>query len=197
MKFIIGLGNPGIKYKKTRHNAGYLAINKLAQEKEYDFGRFKNLKRFRSDVSQGRYKDENVYLVKPYTYMNNSGQAVFSIYNFYENELAYEDLIVIHDDIDLNLGQVKIDKGVRSAGHKGVDSIMQSLKTKDFYRIRIGIKIKESENIPTENYVLMKFSKSELEILNKAIDTANKSLKILLGTGLNPAKEFIGQQKNL
>lgn len=197
MKFIIGLGNPGIKYKKTRHNAGFLAVDKLSKEKDYDFGRFKNLKRFRADISQGRLNNENIYLVKPYTYMNNSGQSVFSIYNFYENEFAYEDLIVIHDDIDLDLGKVKIDKGVRSAGHKGVDSIMQSLKTKDFYRIRIGIKTKESENIPTENYVLMKFSKSELEILNKAFEIAIESLEILLDLGLNPAKEFIGKQKNL
>lgn len=197
MKFIIGLGNPGRKYKKTCHNAGYLALDQLAKEKDYDFGRFKNMKRFRSDVSQGRFNDENIYLVKPYTYMNNSGQAVFSIYNFYEDELAYEDLIVIHDDIDLNLGQIKIDKGVRSAGHKGVDSIMQSLKTKDFFRIRIGIKTKESAGIPTENYVLMKFSKNQMEILNKSINIAIKALDILLNKGLNPAKEFAGQQKNL
>ena len=158
MLLIVGLGNPGKKYEKTRHNVGSRVVGELKSL---------NLK--------------DIILVQPTTFMNESGRAVKKITKNYK--LKTENLIVVHDDIDLPLGEFKIQKNRGSAGHKGVQSIIDSLGTKDFTRIRIGIKPEQYYRPfrSTEKFVLEKFTKDEEEILKevtpKVIEEINNFIK--------------------
>jgi PTH1 family peptidyl-tRNA hydrolase len=147
MKLIVGLGNPGKKYAKTRHNIGFRVIDSL------DFAR-----------------DKDVILLKPDNFMNNSGRAVQSLITKYKIQTT--DVIVVHDDIDLLFGDVRVSKDSSSAGHKGVQSIIDALGAQDFIRIRIGIR--PQHEIDTTEFVLKNFTKTEEkqlpEIIKKAID---------------------------
>jgi len=145
MKLIFGLGNPGKKYEKTRHNIGSRIIDEL---------KFLNL--------------GNVVLLRPKTFMNESGKAINS---------PAKDLIVINDDVDLPLGKIKISFGSGAAGHKGVQSIIDTLGTKDFTRIRIGIGI-ENKKIPTEAFVLENFTGEEQKIIDEVIEKICKEIEI-------------------
>ena len=168
MKLIIGLGNPGKKYEKTRHNLGFLAIDKLAEEIKIDDWKIKM--QFSANIAQGNFNNEKIILAKPQTFMNNSGITVKSIGDYYK--ISAEKSLIIHDDIDLKLGEIKIQKNRGSAGHNGVRSIIDFLKTKDFIRIRIGIKpIDQELIIEAEKFVLQKFSKKE-DIVQKTITKA-------------------------
>ncbi len=144
MLLIVGLGNPGKEYEKTRHNIGYLVIDELAKQKTND-----------------------VVLLKPQTFMNNSGTAVLAAVNFYKIKPA--GLWIIHDDIDLPLGEFKISQNRGSAGHKGVQSIINALGTKNFNRVRIGICPKTGKPKAVEKFVLQNFTKSEEKIIQTVI----------------------------
>lgn len=157
---IVGLGNPGKKYEKTRHNVGFMVIDEL---ESFDF----------SSTSLGiNARDKNIIFLKPDNFMNNSGRAIKkAIENW---KLKIENCIVIHDDIDLLFGDIRISKNSSSAGHKGVQSIIDTLGTKDFTRIRIGIKqVASSRKRETEKFVLENFTKTEEkqlpEIIKKAV----------------------------
>ncbi|MBI1984829.1 MAG: aminoacyl-tRNA hydrolase [Candidatus Wildermuthbacteria bacterium] len=175
MFLIVGLGNPGKEYEHTRHNAGFMALD--AFQKEHGFPDFKLSKKHLSLISEGILGSTKVVLAKPQMFMNSSGKAVVSLAkpSFSKLGLAKE-LIVIHDDIDILLGKVKVSKGSGSAGHKGADSIIQALGTKDFTRIRIGILPKEGKPADVEDFVLRKFSKDETAMLSPAIEAARQSL---------------------
>ena len=169
MKLIIGLGNPGEKYQKTRHNTGFLAVNKIADSFHFPVSGFQS--KFNAEVSQGIIDDKKVILAKPMTFMNNSGQAVKAILDYYK--INPEDIIVIHDDLDIPLGEFKISRNKNSGGHKGVQSIIDYLGTKDFTRIRIGIGNEAQDlsyKIPTEKFVLEKFSNDELGIIEEVFE---------------------------
>ncbi|MDD3386556.1 MAG: aminoacyl-tRNA hydrolase [Candidatus Pacebacteria bacterium] len=159
MKLIVGLGNYGSEYQKTRHNYGFMVIDAFAQRN--DFPDFKP-----SLLSLISIKN-NIILAKPQTYMNNSGSAVKAIMDYYKIKL--EDILVIHDDIDIVLGKIKEDKDRGSAGHNGVKSIINSIGSKDFKRLRMGIN-SNFENKPLENIVLEKFTKDEEIIVSEAIE---------------------------
>lgn len=148
MKIITGLGNPGKEYEKTRHNAGFLVIDEIAKE----LGINVSQKKFKALIGEGFHKGEKVILVKPQTYMNLSGDSVLAIMKYYD---AYdEDLLVISDDMDLQVGMIRIrDKG-SAGGQKGIKSIIDRLGTQVFSRLRIGIG--KSSIIPTIDYVLGK-----------------------------------------
>ncbi|MDD5291095.1 MAG: aminoacyl-tRNA hydrolase [Patescibacteria group bacterium] len=184
MHIIIGLGNPGKKYENTRHNVGFMALDALAEKIG---GGWKTNKKFQAQICQRG----NTILVKPQTFMNNSGQSVRAVLAYYkllpkklgvfkvkDSDLS-EILTVIHDDIDINLGKYKISIDSRSAGHKGVESIINHLKTKNFKRIRIGIRTEMAIRVPADlprrnemeagKFVLEKFKKEELEIIKKLI----------------------------
>ena len=165
MKLIIGLGNPGEEYKKTRHNAGFLAVNKIANNFRFPVSSFQS--KFNAEISQGIIDEEKIILAKPQTFMNNSGQAVKAIIDYYK--IKPEDIIVIHDDLDILLGEYKISKNKNSGGHKGVQSIIDYLGTKDFTRIRIGIGI-ENKKTPTEKFVLERFGEDEMGIVEGVIE---------------------------
>ncbi|MCD6232889.1 aminoacyl-tRNA hydrolase [bacterium] len=166
MFLIVGLGNPGKEYRKTRHNVGFLVLSKF--HKKNNFSKFILSKKHNCLLSKGEVLEKQILLAKPQTFMNNSGKAIKSILQYTKTPLT--NLIIVHDDIDLPLGKIKISKNRGSAGHKGVQSIIDNLGTKDFTRIRIGIAPpKKIERI--DKFVLENFSNKEKKILNKTIET--------------------------
>ena len=174
MILIVGLGNPGIKYNNTRHNIGFKIVDAFA--KENGFPEFKLSKKHNSLISENIIDDNKITLVKPQTFMNNSGKAIKSIIDYLS--LTFDNLLVVHDDIDIEIGQMKISENSRSAGHKGVQSIIDAIKTKDFTRVRVGIKsIAESQRaIETEKFVLEKFTPDEEQILKNIITKTTQKI---------------------
>ncbi|OGZ35007.1 MAG: aminoacyl-tRNA hydrolase [Candidatus Portnoybacteria bacterium RIFCSPHIGHO2_02_FULL_40_23] len=171
MKLVIGLGNPGNKYEKTRHNLGFLAIDEL--RRNLKFGIWNLDKKFKSLISKKSFNNQKVILAKPQTYMNNSGEAVKLMLDYYKINLG--NLFIVHDDIDLPLGKILVQEERGSAGHNGVQSVIDALKTKDFTRIRMGIKPKNSrEKLDTEKFVLERFSGEEEKIIQETIKKAGQ-----------------------
>jgi peptidyl-tRNA hydrolase, PTH1 family len=190
MKLIVGLGNPGEKYAKTRHNVGFMVIDELAQKFSSSDYRFIKENKFEAETLKVHYKDEELFLVKPQTMMNASGEAVNKLMRFYNLQL--NDLWVIHDDLDLPLGHLKIVKGRGSAGHHGVDSIIQKLGKDEFTRFRVGIDYKmiiDKHERPreVEDYVLMVPQGKEAVELVKGIDKTVKAVEIALKEGIEKA----------
>src|SRR6056297_1072794 len=173
MKIIVGLGNPGKKYQNTRHNIGFAMLDFLFDQwlSQENFSAWQDKKKFKAEISQGRLNREKIILIKPQTMMNNSGQSVQAVLDFFQ--ARPQDLVVIHDDLDLTLGKYKIQTNRSAAGHNGVKSIIRHLQTQDFTRIRIGIgQEKNQGQTDTVNFVLIKFSlleKNKLKKLKKQI----------------------------
>ncbi len=173
MKIIIGLGNPGEKYKNTRHNIGFMAVDVLAQRNNLTW---KENKKFKAEIAEGA----DMILVKPLTFMNDSGISASAILRFYnlipktlfgikkDADLSGV-LTVIQDELDLNFGTSKLSTNSGSAGHNGVQSIIDHLKTKNFKRLRIGIASDEKKQIPGDKFVLMRFSKEEEAAIPKLL----------------------------
>jgi PTH1 family peptidyl-tRNA hydrolase len=186
MIIIVGLGNPGKKYQKTRHNVGFITINNLQLTID-TFSDWKFKKKFNAEISEGKIDSKKIILVKPRTFMNNSGMAVKLLTKFYAQDP--KNLIIIHDDVDLILGKIKISKSHGSAGHKGVQSIIDELKTKSFIRFRIGIKPKvytlNSKNL--DKFVLKNFTKKEEEIIKQVIKTTIEGIEIAIKQGIEKA----------
>ncbi len=161
MLLIIGLGNPGLKFRKTRHNIGFMAVDTL--QKENKFPKFKLDKKSKSEISKGILNNQEVLLAKPQTFMNESGFAVKALIS--NLKLQISNLIVVHDDFDLPFGEVKIAENSGSGGHHGVQSIIDHLKTQNFKRLRIGIRPiidgLPSTGLKAEDFVLKKFTKNE------------------------------------
>ena len=172
MIIIIGLGNPGEKYKNTRHNIGFMAVDAFA--KDNNFPDFKLQKKSNALVSE----KENILLVEPQTFMNESGKAIKELS---KNKNA--DIIVIHDDIDLPIGKIKIIKERGSAGHRGVESIIKNIGNDGLIRFRIGIAgSKEAKAIKV---VLKKFSANEQEIVNQTIQKTVSAINSFINDGLD------------
>jgi len=168
MKLIIGLGNPGKEYERTRHNAGFLCIDFLQQA--LSFESFSLDKKMSAEISVSSIDSEKIFLVKPTTFMNHSGTAVQSLIQFYK--LSPADIVVIHDDLDIPLGTYKTALSSRSAGHNGVADIIEKLGTQDFLRLRLGIDrptVPEGacSSISIHDYVLHNFSSEELSRLQE------------------------------
>lgn len=193
---IIGLGNPGKKFEKTKHNVGFMAVDLFAEKN--DFPEFKLKKKSNALVSEGIIGNEKtcpersrrVVLAKPQTFMNESGKAVKQLTRPYT--LNPDSLIIVHDDIDLPLGEIKISKNRGSAGHKGVKSIIKELKTENFIRLRIGICPEQTcgpvhGSNKAEEVVLKKFTKKEGKIIDKAIEKTTEALDFLFNEGLDRA----------
>jgi len=174
MKLIIGLGNPGVKYNNTRHNIGFSALDFLREH--FDLPKFKLDKKLKAEIT----KNKNIILAKPLTFMNESGQAVAAIKKYYKIKLS--DIIVLHDDVDIQVGKIKSKKGSSGAGHKGIASIIKYLKSKNFWQIKIGVANEMIRSkIPTEKFVLQKFTKDDLrqakDLPAKTINILNKIIK--------------------
>ena len=181
MILIIGLGNPGKKYKDTRHNIGFRVIDKFKEIN--NFPEFKLSKKFNSLVSEGFVDSKKVILAKPQTFMNESGKAVKVLINFYKTGV----LFVAHDDIDLPLGKIKIVKSRGAAGHKGVKSMIKEIGTKDFIRFRIGIQSIKAKPKNAERFVLQKFKKEEEKIIKEIVKETTEAVKLTLKEGIEKA----------
>lgn len=165
MKLIVGLGNPGKEYEKTRHNAGFMVMDKISDKLNISI----NTKKWNANICQTRINGESVILMKPLTYMNESGQAVIQAVNFYH--IDENDILVIHDDMDLPTGSCRIRKNGSAGGQKGMKSIISHLGTSDIARIRIGVghSIKGNHDL-VPDWVLSPVPKSEREDFEKAIE---------------------------
>lgn len=181
MILIIGLGNPGEKYKNTRHNIGFIAIDEFA--KNNNFPEFKLDKKSNSEISEEIFGEQKIILTKPQTFMNESGKAVRSLTTRYK--LQTTNLVVIHDDIDLPVGKIKIVKDRGSAGHKGVESIIKAVGNDGLIRIRIGIG--SANKIEAMEVVLKKFSTGEKNLLNQSLKKTASALDLFIKEGLDRA----------
>lgn len=164
MKIIIGLGNPGLKYENTRHNAGFMVIDKLAKKCGMEF----NQEKFSSYFSKGKVNGEDVILLKPTTYMNNSGFALRQCLDFYK--VGMEDVIIIYDDVDLPVGKLRLRQKGSAGGHNGIKSIISCGFSSEFDRIRVGVG--KDPRIPMIEWVLSKFREEEKEDLDSALNLA-------------------------
>jgi len=177
---IVGLGNPGPKYDRTRHNVGFMVLDALCH------GEFKLEKKFEAEICE----QGEAVLMKPQTFMNLSGKAVQSFADYYD--VTPENIWIVHDDIDIPFGEIRIREGGSSAGHKGIDSIIDSLGEKT-WRFRVGVKNESLANIETESFVLHRFNKEEEEKLAGIIDICAKEIEATLEKGIEPNKLTNGQ----
>lgn len=189
MKLVVGLGNPGEKYKRTRHNLGFLVIDRLASR----HGTAVKKKFCGSFVGEWSVDGEPIILAKPQTFMNRSGVAVDELLREYGG-VAEEDLVVIYDDLDLSFGRIRIRAGGSAAGHRGVVSIVESLAGTLFYRVRIGIG-RPPEGMDAADYVLEQFSRDELRELNDIVDRAAESVVCLIESGPRRAMELYNRAR--
>ncbi len=177
MKLIIGLGNPGSEYEKTRHNAGFILVDVL--QSNHEFSTFTLDKKFNAQTSEGFIDTEKYILVKPQTFMNRSGESVRAIIDFYK--IDPEDITVAADDLDIEIGNYKITRDSRAAGHNGIQNIIDNIGTQDFTRIKLGVEVsggrKERGEISGHNFVLQNFSSDELTTLDTAIKNALTNLQ--------------------
>jgi len=180
MKLIVGLGNPGEKHKNNRHNVGFMIIDEIRDEillmKPNEERRcFEMQEKFNTEI----FKLEKIILIKPQTYMNSSGKTVKKILDHFK--IKTSDLWVIHDDLDIPLGDFKIQKGKGPKLHKGVMSIEKELGKSDFWRVRVGVENRDSKNrIPGEAYVLQDFKEEEREIVKSVIKKISKEVLSLI-----------------
>lgn len=189
MKIIVGLGNPGQKYEDTPHNVGFDVIDELAEKMSCLLRRS-----LRFNVRSGKtvWKGEQIFLVQPLTYMNNSGLAVGALARYQKVEVS--DIVAVSDDADLELGVLRLRFGGGSGGHKGIDSMVRHLGTKEFARVRVGVgKGREGQRL--EDHVLQKFSVSEKGLSEKIVAQAAQSVLCLIESGVEEAmNKYNGRQ---
>lgn len=181
MFLIVGLGNPGKNYEKTRHNTGFMVLDFLFEKKmtKYNPKPWNLSKKFNAEISGCDLNNQKIILAKPMTFMNESGQPVQLISSYYK--IPANNIIVIHDDKDLPLGEIKTQFEAGHAGHNGVKSIMEYLGTKNFQRVRIGIAPKNKKKISdTAKYVLQKFNILEKKMLSNVIERASEEVLSLI-----------------
>lgn len=180
MKLIVGLGNPGKQYEKTRHNIGFMVLDALHPKlPATDLSEWSLSKKFNAIIAGGTVHSEKIILAKPMTYMNHSGQAVGLIGHYYK--IPPRDVIVIHDEKDLPLGELKMQTGRGDAGHNGVKSIIDHIGKEELTRIRVGVAAKNERKMrDTAKFVLGRFGLLEKKLLTETIDrTADEVLKLI------------------
>lgn len=185
MKLIVGLGNPGQTYAGTRHNVGFMCLNYFARTHKLSFSQ----RASHSQIAKGEVDGIPVVLAKPLTYVNRSGSAVASLLHRWQ--LSTEDLVVIHDDMDLPLGQLRIRAKGSSGGHKGMGSIIAALGNSDFVRIRVGVGRPQDEAI---YHVLGPFHPEEKEILNEVIALAAQAILCLIKEGIDKTMNLYNRE---
>lgn len=169
MKLLVGLGNPGEQYEKTRHNAGFMFVDFF--RKRMDFPEFSLENDFKGLISEGNINGEKVILLKPLTFMNLSGESVIRTANFYK--ILSSDIFVIYDDVDLPLGSIRFREKGSAGTHNGMKSIINHLSTMDFPRLRLGIETRSKNNkISLDAYVLSNFTGKEVAIFKEELEDA-------------------------
>jgi PTH1 family peptidyl-tRNA hydrolase len=182
VRLIVGLGNPGIRYRLSRHNAGFLILDRLALERDIPI----NQTLFDAHIGKGKIDGEVVLLAKPQTFMNLSGIAIRKLTDYFR--IALPDIIVAHDDLDLPFQSIRLKAGGGHAGHKGLISLIDHLGGQDFIRVRLGIG-KPAQKTMVEGYVLEHFSKEEMDCLPEMTTAAAVAITDILGFGIQTAME--------
>ena len=181
MYLIAGLGNPGTKYEMTRHNIGFHAIDYIADELGV---KVKKLK-YKALYGECEINGEKVYLVKPQTFMNLSGESIVEFVKFFK--IPVENVIIISDDISLDTGRIRVRGKGSAGGHNGLKSIIYMLNSENFCRVRIGVGAPQHEDYELADFVLGRFSKDEIPVLEEAIIKAYKAVKEIIARGLGSA----------
>jgi len=188
MKLIVGLGNPGPDYASSLHNIGFMCVNYFARQHSIRFDK----KQAQARIGLGKVADNEVVVARPHTYMNQSGQAVSRLVKKYKVRL--DDLLVIYDDLDLPLGKIRIRPGGSSAGHKGIESIIQELGSEDFPRLRVGIGrpistegLPEDRNADIITYLLSKLPTQVKRAINQILPRVNEAIHCVLTEGVTAA----------
>lgn len=177
MKLIAGLGNIGDKYCFTRHNAGFMILDKLAFDNNFSFREESKLKCFLA-------KSNDIIYIKPTTFMNLSGEAVRAVMDYYKIDV--KDILIVYDDIALDLGRIRFRANGSDGGHNGIKSVIKHVGTKEFDRLKIGIG--PQPNIPSENYVLQNFPKDQLETLKDVLKKSDEAIKFYLENDIQKAQ---------
>lgn len=180
MYIIVGLGNPGKKYEHTRHNAGFDVLDILAEEYDIKIDKIKH----KALIGEGRIGSEKVVLVKPQTYMNLSGESVQSVFQFYKVDMDH--LILVYDDIDLDIGKLRIRKKGSAGSHNGMKSIIKCLGSQDFPRIRVGVS-KPEPNGDLADFVLSRVPKDQSDDMRSGLEKAVKTVEEIIRTDIDMA----------
>ena len=178
---IVGLGNPGLQYEKTRHNAGFMVIDALAEK--YGVGLPK--RKYDALIGECKIGDNRIMLVKPQTFMNLSGKAVTAICSFYK--IPYDKVIVMFDDVSLDVGKIRVRRKGSDGGHNGIKDIIQLSGTSDIPRIKIGVGKKPNAEYDLKDWVLGKFSKEDLDNFQKATEIGVKAAEEIVKRGIDSA----------
>lgn len=189
MKLIAGLGNIGEKYTFTRHNAGFMVVDKWAIQNNLSF---KENKKLKCSLVKFKYGFEDIILIKPSTYMNLSGEAVIEVMNYYKIDPS--DVLIIYDDLSLELGKLRFRPNGSDGGHNGIKSVMKSVGTQSIPRLKIGIG--PQPPVPAEKFVLENFYKSQLEELKPVLKLAVEAVEYYLDNRMEKAQNFIALRNN-
>lgn len=190
IRIIVGLGNPGRSYERHRHNIGFMVVDELAEKNRAKW-QLNNDKTF---VCKTEIESEQAILVKPQTYMNLSGRAVGPVVRKQDYEAASR-MIVIHDDLDIPVGQIRMKIGGGDGGHKGIRSISESLRFRDFVRVRLGIG-RPPIGIPAEEFVLMSFTPEEEHYRRELIDKGCEAVSMIIRDGFEKAQMHLHSKNN-
>ena len=184
MKLIVGLGNPGKDYKNTRHNVGYLVLDNYLNTSDWK-------EKFNALFHETRINGEKVLFIKPLTFMNLSGDAVVKYVNYYDIDI--DDILVIHDDLDLPFSSYKLKKNSSAGGHNGIKSIINRLSSDAFVRLKVGVS--HDRSIDTKDYVLGNFSKSEMDKFNEMQKDFNKIIESFVIDGIEKTMNIFNTKK--
>ncbi|QHO92377.1 aminoacyl-tRNA hydrolase [Streptococcus agalactiae] len=176
VKMIVGLGNPGSKYNDTKHNIGFMAVDRIVKKLDVNFTEDKN---FKAEIGSDFINGEKIYFIKPTTFMNNSGIAVKALLTYYN--ISIKDMIIIYDDLDMEVGKIRFRQKGSAGGHNGIKSIIAHLGTQEFDRIKVGIG-RPNGRMTVINHVLGKFDKNEEIMISNTLDKVDNAVNYYLQT---------------
>lgn len=176
VKMIVGLGNPGSKYNDTKHNIGFMAVDRIVKNLDVNFTEDKN---FKAEIGSDFINGEKIYFIKPTTFMNNSGIAVKALLTYYN--ISIKDMIIIYDDLDMEVGKIRFRQKGSAGGHNGIKSIIAHLGTQEFDRIKVGIG-RPNGRMTVINHVLGKFDKNDEIMILNTLDKVDNAVNYYLQT---------------
>lgn len=176
VKMIVGLGNPGSKYNDTKHNIGFMAVDRIVKNLDVNFTEDKN---FKAEIGSDFINGEKIYFIKPTTFMNNSGIAVKALLTYYN--ISIKDMIIIYDDLDMEVGKIRFRQKGSAGGHNGIKSIIAHLGTQEFDRIKVGIGCPNGR-MTVINHVLGKFDKNDEIMISNTLDKVDNAVNYYLQT---------------
>lgn len=176
VKMIVGLGNPGSKYNDTKHNIGFMAVDRIVKKLDVNFTEDKN---FKAEIGSDFINGEKIYFIKPTTFMNNSGIAVKALLTYYN--ISIKDMIIIYDDLDMEVGKIRFRQKGSAGGHNGIKSIITHLGTQEFDRIKVGIG-RPNGRMTVINHVLGKFDKNDEIMISNTLDKVDNAVNYYLQT---------------